>query len=81
MIPQTNIDMTFILLILLFFACIFLIIKRIPIVSWIVGIFTMFMAIISVNDTNIPLQPYTCVLFAFVAIASMFLNTMTFRRK
>lgn len=80
-IPQTNIDMTFILLVLLFFACIFLIIKRIPIVSWIVGIFTMFMAIISVNDTNIPLQPYTCVLFAFVAIASMLLNTLTFRKK
>jgi hypothetical protein len=67
---------SFVLLILLFVACILLMIKRIPIISFVIGMFTIVIAIWSLEDTTIPLNPITCVLFALVGVSCIMINVL-----
>lgn len=71
---------TFIVLIIMLIVCIILMIKRVPLISFVVGIFTMFMAIWSVNDTTIPFSPIFNVMMCLVGVLCMLINVLDMRK-
>lgn len=70
----------FILAIVLLILCVFLCIKRIPLIGFIVGIMTMFISVtIFINDVDLPANPVFSVMIGLIGILTILLNALKFR--
>lgn len=74
-------DANFILFVLLLFTNFIFCVKRVPLMAWIIAVFTVFIGGITfLNDVNIPANPVTTVMLISVAFISMYFNAKDFRR-